>query len=158
MSIIKQYIKQIFEFADSKDTAKKFLRGRSHTFSQHVCKLFLWGSQDEKWIKDWSDEIWNHLDKIKDVRLKPKSRIPNKDFFLNFFFYPYLESVEQMDTMLASVENTFRSKENYPKTNFVDPEKAHKHYLEFVNIILTKIQNKTLTYDFVVDACKKYLI
>jgi hypothetical protein len=154
---IRLFLSQKFEFADSKERAFQVIRGLAHPFSIHVCKLFLWGNQNEDWKKDWSEEIWNYLSQIKDIRLKPSNKTPKPKMYLEGLFDPFLETAEQMDYMLQTVAKDCID-EGYPIASHVCSDEAFKSYRKFVNEVQDRIQNHALSREFVLDACNRYLV
>lgn len=154
MNAVSQYIRSIFEFADNREQAIKTVRGLSFTFSEHICKIFLWGSQNENWLKDWSDEIWDYLHQISEIKFKSSKKRPKAEFFQEYFFFPYLETADEMNEMLMSVERACQDKDNYPKATIVYAHIAHEKYLKFVVELSTQLQNGTVRYKNVLELCK----
>jgi hypothetical protein len=152
------YLNQKFEFAMERNRAEMKLSGLDHTFSKHVCKLFLWGNQNENWKKDWSEEIWNYLDQIKDITLKPSNKTPKPKFYQDGFFFTYLGSVDELDNMLVNTARNLIECHDYPPASFVNSKQAYKSYLLFVDEIIKRIQYHELKEGFVLDACNKYLV
>jgi hypothetical protein len=158
MNIIKEYIRKLNEHAKDRRHAEIRLDGLSYAFSEHVCKLFLWGNQNEDWKKDWSEEIWNYLKQVKELRLKPNNKMPKPKFFEEFFFFSDLGSIEEMDSLLTTAAHNLSRNHEYPNASFVNPKDAYVRYLDFVQYILAKIQNKSLDEQHVIDACNRYLV
>jgi hypothetical protein len=149
------YLNQKFEFAMERNRAEMKLSGLDYPFSEHVCKLFLWGSQNEDWKKDWSEEIWNYLKQIKDIRLKPSNK---SKFYQDGFFFTYLGSANELNDMLANTARDLVRCHNYPPASFVDSKQAYKSYLLFVDVVLERIQYHELEEEFVLNACNRYLV
>lgn len=155
MNIIPLYIKRIFEFADSRADAIQDLRGLSKPYTDHVCKLFLWGDQNQDWRKDWTEEIYNYLTEIADIELKGNKRFRKEDY-MKFFFFKYMEDWE-FPKKLNSVNRRFCDKNKYPKANYVNTEKAYEQYKKFVESIIDNVVQNKVFYEDVKQFCDKYL-
>jgi hypothetical protein len=154
---IRAYIKEIFEFASERKYAIQELRNLSRPFAEHVCKLFLWGSQNEDWKKDWSEEIWNYISQASSILLKGSKRLKASDYKENFFACR-IEAEWEMEKRLESTAFHFQDGEGYPAPNTVNAEDAYKQYKEFVNQIMPSILNNKVRLSEVKDLCNKYLV
>ena len=151
IEIAQQYKKMFNEMSFERKDAINKLESLTYSFSQHVCKLFLW--DNSQWRKDWKDEIYNYISQIKDITLKGGKSLKDSDY-LKHFFNPYLETEEEMSKMLNSVSNTFMKKDNYPKPNNVDSSVAFTNYRFFVNSVL---KVNALDYDEFIKLCNELI-
>lgn len=157
MNLIKTYIKHMFEFADQRKEALADLRSLAQPYTQHICKLILWGSQSENWKKDWIDEIYNYLYTIASIDLKGNKRLKEKDY-LEYFFFKYLEAEWELKNKLERTEKWYRRKENYPEPNKIDTEKVYENYKNFVNNIVKDVVKDEVDYQTTIELCNKYLV
>lgn len=155
MNLIKCYIKSIFEMADSRSRAIQRLEGLADTYTEHVCKLFLWGDQDPKWRKDWTDEIYNYIFKVANIELKGNKRLKEKDY-LEFFFFKYMEDWEFPKKLNAN-NHHFRDRYKYPKADYVNAEKAYEQYKKFVKKVVDSVVQNKVFYEEIKRLCGEYL-
>lgn len=163
MNLIKCYIKSIFETANSRARAIQRLEDLADTYTEYVCKLFLWGDcklflwgdQDPEWRKDWTDEIYNCIFKIANIELKGNKRLKEKDY-LEFFFFKYMEDWE-FPKKLNATNHYFRDRYNYPKANYVNAEKAYEQYKEFVKKVIGSVVQNKVFYKEIKRLCREYL-
>ena len=58
------------------------------SFEYHICKIMLYGHKDHGlYDSHWSEEIFDFLDNIKDLKLKSSNKYPEKRFIQDNFFY-----------------------------------------------------------------------
>lgn len=154
--MIKRMKLVLDEMSDTRKDAIEYLKSQARPYTEHVCKLMLWGDNEE-WVKDWSDEIWNYISSVDGVILRGNKRLKKKDYLDNFFF-KYLEADWELAHRLKRVGNTFVQRDGYPESKtIINTTRAYDVYRDFVNIITHKMENDDLTYSDVINLCRQYL-
>lgn len=146
----------LIEMSDNRAEAIDYLKSQSRPYTQHICKILLWGSQNEQWLKDWSDEVYNYITNVNDVILKGNKRLKLRDYEVNFI-YKNISSDWELERRLEQTKSYFIQKDNYPEPEYVNSYVAFNKYNKFANEILQMINNDNINYKRVLNICKLYL-
>lgn len=154
---IAQKLKEILlEMADTKSEAIDYLHHLAKPYTQHICKLMLWGKQNDIWSEDWFHEIWNFVSDVDDIILKGNRRL-KPETYKKEFFIKYFEDQTEFIERLKQVKKRFVDKEGYPKADDINIEIAYKNYLMFVDEVLKLMTAGVLYQDSLKELCIKYI-
>ena len=106
------------------------------SFEYHICKIMLYGHKDHGlYDSHWSEEIFDFLDNIKDLKLKSSNKYPEKRFIQDNFFYYIIDSPEILESRCKIIERFCMKKLTppYPKGKNIDYNKAWKLYQDFAS-------------------------
>jgi hypothetical protein len=145
------------EMSDSRSDAIFSLKALSKPYTKHICKILLWGKQNQEWTQDWSTEVYNYIKQVHDITLKGGKKLKQRDYF-QYFFYKNLEAKWELEERLNQVSDEFIQRDGHPNPNYVNLEKAYDNYKLFVDKIYSLMSNKSLNYLEVISLCKEYLL
>lgn len=147
----------ILEMADTKAEAIDYLHYLAKPYTQHICKVFLWGKQNDEWFEHWFHEIWNFISDVDDIILKGNKRL-KPTIYEKEFFYKYFENQTEFKERLRQVTKRFIEKESYPKADNVDVQLAYSNYIGFVSEVLKLMEKESLYQSSLKELCRKYII
>ena len=152
---VAKKLKQIMlEMAIDRKTAINKLSNLSDTYTQHILKLMLWGTQNEEWTSVWCKEIYNYLVAISDIDLKNNKRLKQNDYEA-YFFYINLESESELQNKLNRASFRYRDTDGYPLPDHVNIKVAYNSYKKFVSFIIPQVVSGYIRQQDVKDACKR---
>ena len=152
--LIKRLKILLSEMAETRNDAIEYLVNQSRPFYKHVCKIMLWGNQNDEWFEHWSDEIYHFIKNADDIILKGNKRLKRKDYEKYFFFFFFLSSCK-LEVRLKQIIDEFTQRNNYPEQDYVDIKQAHQSFLIFVKNILDLMEQRQLTFNAVMEECKQ---
>lgn len=152
-TIIGRILRELNEMGMNRNAATQYLVSQSVPFATHICKIMLWGSQSEEWLKDWSDEVFNYCTNVAGTDLPKGKRLKEKDY-LEFFFLAPLGSFNELQRKLRNIEKTFIQKENYPKSELVITDYLYRIYLKFVDSIIDDVVDDNIDYRDFIEKCR----
>jgi len=89
----------LLEMAYTKAYAEDICKKYSHPFMMHLCKCFLF--YNSQWYSHWLKECGNFCIKCDNIRLKPKAKRPDMDFFMqDDFICEEIETAQDMKGIL----------------------------------------------------------